>query len=132
MRPRLTVAAAAAVLLTLTACGSDEPAADCIDAAATGDRIAEGANDIPITPVETKAVQSEDSDVYYVAMTFTLDGVDDEESTGVWTTNDLENGSILSVDALAKQFTDWPDAEQAFDISYPNDGTKAAESCITG
>jgi len=131
MRRPIAATALLLGLAALSACSSGGAGADCIDATDTGAAIAEGANDTPITPVDAKAVQSETSEVYYVAVTFTIPA-DDEESTGIWATDDLDGGTILSVDALAKEFTDWPDAEAAFGITYPNDGTDAAEACVSG
>lgn len=127
---RAGVAAIPVLTLLLAGCGSADPPADCIDATEFGTAIADGANDSPITPVAAAAVQSESSEIYYVAMTFTT--ATGDEATGVWATNNLEvgRGMTVSVDAVAKEVTDWPDAEAAFGITYPNDGTRAAESCL--
>jgi hypothetical protein len=46
------------------------------------------------------------SQVYFVALEFSATGI--ENQIGVWVTNDINGaGMIMSVDGLAKQFTDW-------------------------
>ena len=42
-------------------------------------------------------MQSEDSDVCSVAVTFTIPG-DEEESTGIWATDDLKSGTALTAE----------------------------------
>jgi hypothetical protein len=41
-----------------------------------------------------------------------------------------EAASVISVDGFAKQFTVWPDAEQAFDISPAHPPVKQATGCL--
>ncbi|MFD7075234.1 hypothetical protein ACFV9G_13590 [Nocardioides sp. NPDC059952] len=133
MNPRLGTVILLLALPLLAACGGDdEPAADCLDATKIAPAIAGSASGAKITPVEAQAVQSESSDLYYVAMSFTIEGDDGEPATGVWITDSLEPdaSAIMSVDAMAKEFTTWPDAEEVHEISYPNDNTDAAESCL--
>lgn len=115
---------AAGVLLlvcVLAGCSSgggaaaDSPATQvaCVDApAALLDRIATGALDgTGMKPVTGKAYLSPDySKVYFVAVRFSATGIDDQ--TGVWATNDLDSGTTMSVDGIAKNFTNWPDASK--------------------
>lgn len=85
--------------------------ADCVDApTALLERIATGALDgTGMKPVTGKAYLSPDyGKVYFVAVRFAATGVEDQ--TGVWATNGLDTGITMSVDGIAKNFTDWPDA----------------------
>jgi hypothetical protein len=60
-----------------------------------------------LKPISGYRFRSPDySEVYFVAMEFSATGIDNQ--IGVWVTNDLNGvGMIMSVDGLAKQFTDW-------------------------
>lgn len=131
MNHRLTTTAALALvaLPLLAACGGGgeaEPAAECVAVPEVAERIAEGAT-FTMEPGEAFAFEAE-SGVFYVAMSFTM--ADGETSDGVWMTDDLGQGMTLSVDAVAKATTSWPDAAETVGITYPNDSTRAAQSCL--
>jgi hypothetical protein len=40
-------------------------------------------------------------------------------------------GTVVGVDGFAKQFTHWPDAEAAFDISPAHPSASAASECFS-
>lgn len=78
------------------------------------------------------AVQSPDSEnVYFIAMTFSATGVEDQ--TGVWASNGLKSGDglILAMDGIAKQFTFWPDADSTdAAISGADPSVEQATACL--
>ena len=79
---------------------------------------------------QAAAVLGTGNEVYFVAMRFEAAG--QKDMTGVWSTTSItanEVATVISVDDFAKQFTAWPDAEQAFDIS-PAHPALAAEDCL--
>jgi hypothetical protein len=72
------------------------------------------------------AVKStEHKKAYYVAVRFHGSGVKD--GIGVWATNDLNSGSIFSVDGFAKEFSDFPQQEG---FSSTDHGADAAKTCV--
>lgn len=130
---RFLCAASAAAIVTLTGCGSDEPELECVDVqAAVADTITEGANEYAIEPTgrlgAVKSPQMEDA--YIVAMEFHVEGVEDAD-VGVWALPNLDgSGPVMSVDALADGFTDWPNEinGHAFDVTEP--GVEDAKLCL--
>jgi hypothetical protein len=123
------VAAAAA----LTGCGASTPAADCIALSAdVMQTIADGADaGREIVGQEAQAVKGTGEDVYFVAMRFQTKGGSDE--VGVWGTNAVSSNAVttvIAIDGFAKQFTHWPDAQQAFGISPAHPKALAAEGCL--
>lgn len=69
--------------------------------------------------------------VYFVAVKFSAPGVGDQ--VGVWASSSLEagGGSIMSVDGIAKGFTDWPDASRtAAGIGADDPSVTAAKDCV--
>ena len=102
-----------AVAIAMSGCGGEpEASADCSDAdPALLAAIEAGAQDDTGMQVKSGAfVKSPDHEqVYVVAAVFSAAGVD--EQTGVWATNASDgSGLMMSADAMAKQFTTWPDA----------------------
>lgn len=94
--------------------------------------IAEGANDVAITPVAAAAVESDSfTDAYIVAMSFTAPGVDDSE-VGVWAVASLEppGAPFLAVDGFAHQFTDWPNEIRGEKLTASEDGVTEAKACL--
>jgi hypothetical protein len=72
----------------------------------------------------------EHEEVYLVALQFQVPGADAE---AVWATNDLNGaGMILSVNAVAKEFTVWPDASRTgAQISPASPGVAESVACLT-
>ncbi|WP_222267424.1 hypothetical protein [Modestobacter marinus] len=95
-------------------------------------RIADGAQDgSGFVAREAAAVRSSDfTEVYFVAMRFSATGGGDE--VGVWATNSIDETAVtMSVDGFAKQFTVWPDADEAAaDISAADPSVDAAKECL--
>lgn len=150
-------AIAIAIALTLAACGGSEqaapapapapipapaprpapapkPPADCL---AVGQTMAEGiltgeTAAGPVSAVRASAFRSPDfENVYFIAVEFTLSGA--ENVVGVWASNSLERGGgiILSADAFAKEFSDWPDAETTSAAISPADPSiRKARDCV--
>jgi len=109
---------------------SAAPAVECVTAPqALLDRIATGALDgtgmVPVTGQVYRAPNY--GETYFVAMTFSAAGIDD--ATGVWATNGIDSGITMSVDAVAKGFTDWLDAST---ISTPIASTDPAVAAAIG
>jgi len=117
----------------LTGCGASTPSADCIAVPAdVMQGIADGADTgREIVGQEAKAVKGSGEGVYFVAMRFETKGGSDE--VGVWGTDAVTSDAlttVISIDGFAKQFTYWPDAQQAFDISAAHPKALAAEGCL--
>ena len=139
-RRRATIAAAIVLLLTLAGCSSSKgDGRECYDVSAElMAAIADGANDIPITPVDAAAVKSEHfDDAYIVAMSFTAPGGGEE--VGVWAVATLEPpyGPILAVDGFAHEFTVWPheingDEINGDELDATEDGVTEAKACLEG
>jgi len=111
---------------------SAAPAVECATAPQELlDRIATGALDgTGMKPTAGGAYLSPDyENVYFVAVRFAATGVDDQ--VGVWATNGLDSGITMSVDGIAKTFTDWPDsASTSAAIKSTDPGVKAAIGCL--
>lgn len=123
------------LVLGVTGCGSSEAdgKADCLEVSGGMTKaILSATNTTPLKLVAASAVKSsEHNKAYYIAIRFTTRGVDDDE--GVWASNSLDPGSgvIMSVDAIAKEFTDWPDASTTdAAMSSTDQGAKDALSCL--
>ena len=93
-------------------------------------RIADGGKDgQAFTAKEGAAVRGTGGETYFVALRFGAAGVPDQ--VGVWGTTALEGSTgIISVDGLAKNFTVWPDAEKAFNVSPAHPSVDAAKGCL--
>ena len=133
----LRAAAAVLLLLALTGCsgarGGDDR--ECYDVTPElMAAIAEGANEIPITPIDAAAVKSENfDDAYIVAMSFTVAGVDDPQ-VGVWAVATLEPpyAPFLAVDGFAHEFTVWPNEINGDELTVTEDGVTEAKACLEG
>lgn len=80
-----------------------------------------------------QAVRSGDfRNVWFVAAEIDGPGLERDGDVGVWALNSLEPGGglILSVDATARAFSDWPDGSKtSAAVSMANSGASAAEAC---
>lgn len=105
------------------------PAVKCLDVSrGLMRRIADGANDLPIRPIEAAAVRSDDYfRVFMVAMRFNAPGGDPE--VGVWATGSLRPGksTLRAVDGFASEFTVYPTG----DSSVADHGVDEAVSCLS-
>jgi hypothetical protein len=121
MRPLLGCAVLGLTLLAANACGT--PAASCQDAEqGLLDAIARGATAAAaFDAVSGKTLQSpDDENVYVVAAT--TKAADGTEKTGVWATSDLVGeGSVQSVDDVAKELTTYADSSTAATGISPGD-----------
>lgn len=133
MRKILAIITAFAAASVLSACSSGGDGRDCIDVPAEiMDRIAEGANGVPITPIAAGAVIPEGfSDATIIAMSFDAAG---NEAVGTWLiTGTVDNpGLTMSVDAMAESFTDWPSEYKGTPLRKIVDGKTEAKACIPG
>jgi hypothetical protein len=131
----IRAAGAVLLLITLTGCSSSKgDGRDCypVDPALMA-AIAEGANDVPITPVDAAAVKSETFDnAYIVAMSFNAPGGGEE--VGVWAVATLEPpyAPILAVDGFAHEFTDYPNEINGNKLNVTEDGVTEAKACLEG
>jgi hypothetical protein len=109
--------------------GTQPAAVRCLDVpAGLQARIADGANDLPIQPIEAAAVRSDDYHrVFMVAMRFDAPGGDPE--VGVWATGSLRAGksTLRAVDAFASEFTVYPTG----DSSVGDHGVDQAVDCLS-
>lgn len=129
MRTR-TFALIGLAALTLTGCGGDggdaEASMDCetvSDAAMTA--IADGANETPIDPVAAAALPVPDAESYVIAMTFAIEGQEDQ--VGVWEATALDGaGSLRGVDGFAHEFTDWPESA----LTVADDVVEDVKGCL--
>jgi len=130
------VVAGSAVAVALAGCGGGAEATDSADCLSVPTEvmgmIAEGALEgSGFVAKEAAAVLGTGDEVYFVAMRFDSGGQSD--MVGVWSTTFIaadESSGVISVDGFAKQFTHWPDAEQAFDISPAHPPALAAKDCL--
>jgi hypothetical protein len=132
----VAASALTAVGFALAGCGGEAEAtaaADCLTVPAeVMTAIADGAPEgSGFVAQQATAVLGAGNEVYFVAMRFEAAG--EKDMTGVWSTTSItanEAATVISVDGFAKQFTVWPDAEQAFDISPAHPSALAAEDCL--
>lgn len=89
----------------------------------------------PVTIRRSGAVRSPDfQKVWFIAIRF--DAVGAPGSVGVWATNGdpasaRSTGIVMSVDAFAQAFTDWPRADKSdARISKTDPGAAAAKACL--
>jgi hypothetical protein len=62
-------------------------------------------------------------------------GLEGEGDLGVWASNALEPGQgiVMAVDAVAQEFSDWPDADTTdANITSSSDGVSEARDCAEG
>jgi hypothetical protein len=80
-----------------------------------------------------RAVKSEDfNNVYMVAAELQGAGLEGADDIGVWATNGLQAGEglIFAVDAVAKEFSGWGDADRTdAQITQAADGAQEAADC---
>lgn len=131
MRRSLTLLAVGVLAVSLVGCSSGGDGRACIEVPASiMERIADGANDLPIAPVAAAAVRSESfADVTVVAMSFE---VGNETTEGVWAIGGSldDPGITLSIDAVAASFTDWPNEMNGQKFTTTEDGAAEARDCL--
>lgn len=124
-------------LLVPSACGGShakqeasrcEPvAAEVVDTIAAGMRA-----DAGVTLRAARSVKSKDFDkAWFVAADLQGEGLDGADQIGVWATNDAAgSGTILAINAVAQQFTEWPHGDStAANMSMGDDGAEEARAC---
>lgn len=133
----ITVLAAAALLLTGCSGGKagDGRACETVPPELLT-AIAEGTNDGPaMTPVAAGAVKSaERGEVYIVAMSFTVAGVEDAQ-VGTWGIGGSltpGSGPLVAIDGFASEFTVWPNQMNGEEFSVTEDGVDEAKACLAG
>jgi ABC-type Fe3+-hydroxamate transport system substrate-binding protein len=136
----------ALALLTGCASSSDEPEATPSTSAnvATSDAclpvppnvptaIAEGGEGTTLTPTGRAAAidPTGEAALYMVAMEFTVPGVDDP-TAGVWAVGSLDDtpGPIMSADAMAAEFTVWPNEINGNQFNAATTGVSEALDCL--
>lgn len=133
----ISTLAVAGVALSLLGCSSSSgDGRECIEVPQGAmERIADGANDNPITPITAAAVKSaERGDMTVIAMTFTDERTPDEVLTGVWGLGGElaadATGPWVAIDSFAQSWTDYPGEVngEAFDVT--EDGVAEANDCL--
>lgn len=120
----------------LAGCGGQADATAAVDCLtvphevvkAIGDGAPEGSG---FVAQRAAAVLGTGNEIYFVAMRFDANG--ETDMTGVWATTSIgvgEASSVISVDGFAKQFTNWPDAEVAFEVSPAHPSAEEAAGCL--
>ena len=77
-----------------------------------------------------RAVASDEHDVTFVAAELVGEGQPDEASVGIWAVaGDVEAGqpAILAVNAIAREYSQWPFDEQ---ITEKTDGGEEVKACV--
>jgi hypothetical protein len=98
------------------------------------DSIAQGFDSSTLTGRAAGFLASQYADVKFVAVEFVPDGLSDPE-VAVFATNDDDlgdlslNGLIISVDAFAKNFSDWGDAPN-LELSIADEGVEESKECL--
>ncbi len=82
-----------------------------------------------IRPISAGAVKSiEHENAWYIAIKFGGPGLDEDPPVGVWASaGAIESGAVVSVDALAEEFSGIPKLE-AFSVT--DEGADAARTCV--
>jgi len=71
--------------------------------------------------------------VYFIAAEIQGAGMDSADEIALWASNSLEPGQglIYAVDALANEFSEWPDGRKTgAAFSTRDDGAKEAIQCV--
>lgn len=125
----------------LTSCGGtdnggdsgDGDAVDCLDVPSeVSAALMTGNEGAKLTAGDAAAVKSPDhKQLYVVAVRFTADGLDGDQ-TGVWGASTLDgDGPFLAVDGFAQEFTTWPDAGKSpAKLGAADPLVKDATSCL--
>jgi len=124
------IGGAAALLLLQAGCGSgDKAAVSCTASSSAATQIGRQLNSGATVAGQAQAVRSpEFQHVYIVAVKLTGPGIDNQPA--VFALNDLSAATtILAVDAMAREFSDWPDGT-AQGLSVTSSGVKDATSCL--
>lgn len=83
---------------------------------------------------EAKAVESEDFEdtVYFISADIRGPGMEGSDQIGTWATDSLEGHvPLFSVDAIAKEFSEWPDASSTeAGFSLADDGAEESRDCV--
>jgi hypothetical protein len=87
------------------------------------------------TLTNAKAVKSNDYQrVYFISADIDGAGLEGPDDIGTWAKNGplrVGEGLILSVDSVATEFSDWPDAATTdFMLSMQDDGAEESKDCV--
>jgi hypothetical protein len=81
-----------------------------------------------------RAVASEDfQNVYFVSAEIDGAGLEGKGDVGTWATNGIADagGTVYAVDAIAQEFSDWPDGDKTdAEVSMGDDGAEASRDCL--
>jgi ABC-type Fe3+-hydroxamate transport system substrate-binding protein len=95
--------------------------------------IAEGEEGTTVTPTGRAAAidPTGGAALYMVAMEFTVPGVDDP-TAGVWAVGSLDDtpGPIMSANAVAAEFTVWPNEINGNHLTAATPGVSEASDCL--
>jgi hypothetical protein len=142
-RPLLLLAGGICLLLTASACGGDSDsggeASRCRDVPqGLVDGIEEG---LTVTGGGTlrdaQAVKSEDFErVWFISAEIDGPGIEGDGDIGTWAKSGplaVGGGLILSVDAVAKEFSDWGHGDTTdAELSMSDDGAQESHDCVEG
>jgi len=78
------------------------------------------------------AVKSKDfKSVYFIAAEMDGPGFEGDGDIGLWSSNSLDNGMIMSINHMAQEFSDWPAGKDTdAEITTFDDGSDEAERCV--
>lgn len=87
-----------------------------------------------VTLSEAAAVKSDDfNKAWFIAAEIDGPGLEGKGDVGVWMSNSLDPGSgvTMAVDAVAQEFSDWPDADKTdAGASMAHDGARESRDCL--
>lgn len=124
----ITTALAAAVTLVGCSPAPTQPSARCEPVSTDRARLILGESS-GVRAVKAAAVKStEHGSAYYIAIRFAGPGIGDAGEVGVWASSGaIETGLVVSVDAMAEQFSALP-KHDAF--STTDKGAAEARTCV--
>lgn len=83
---------------------------------------------VPVELGHAKAVDSEDLDgTTFVSAELTGADLNSDDPVGAWAVVDEE---IYAVNAVAREFSDWPDGTAKHSLSMEDDGAEEFEECV--
>jgi hypothetical protein len=81
---------------------------------------------------DAAAVRSDDFEsAFFISAEVDGPGIEGDGDVGTWVTNRLEGGVIYSVDAVAREFSDWGDGgDTDAEFSLSDDGAEESRDCV--
>lgn len=135
LQPRTALGALLLAALAAGSCGDSEATSSkrCNAAPAAVVKAIEAGLEDGIGLRNVQVVRSRDYEkVYIVAGDLTGPGLSGRGDTAAWATNKTDGtGNVMAVDAVANEFSDWPEGAQTdAGVNATSDGVEAASKCV--